>query len=57
MSGANEDEPVTAPDRQPNRRKEWRDRMGGEDWGEGYCEHLQVMAESRCWVSFRNNQN
>lgn len=61
MSGANEDEPVTVPDRQLNRQKEWRDRMGGreggEDWGECYCEHLQVMAESGCWVSLWNNQN
>lgn len=36
MSGVNEDEPVSAPDRQLNRRKEWRDRIGkgegGEDW-------------------------
>lgn len=61
MSGANEDEPVTAPDRQLNRRKEWRDRMGGrrggEDWEDSYCESLRVMAESGCWVSLWNNQD
>lgn len=43
--------------RQLNSRKEWGDRLGGEDWGECYCEHLQVMAESGCWVSLWNNQN
>lgn len=61
MSGANEDEPVTAPDRQLNRRKEWRDRMGGrrggEDWEDSYCERLRVMAESGCCVSLWNNQD
>lgn len=57
MSGANEDEPVTAPDRQLNRQKEWRDGMGGGEGGECYCERRQVMAESGCWVSLWNNQD
>lgn len=38
MSGANEDEPVTAADRQLNRRKERRDRMGEEEKGGGIGE-------------------
>lgn len=57
MSGANEDEPVSAPDRQLNRQKDVRDRMGW--WEEERIGESVIVsvAGSGYWVSLWNNQD